>query len=129
MADLVVSFPGGLRWTPSWATSWCTPINRRRGAARARRHSLLAVPGLARHLRGDLRAGLPQGARLADRRPADLQDHERDPATGLVGKVRMAIRLPAGVGQEHHAAIVRSAQKCAVKKAPGAPPVLRHLHR
>ncbi len=50
------------------------------------------------------------------------QEHEVDPDTGLIGTVRMRIRLPAGVGAEHHASIVRSAQKCAVKKHLEHPP-------
>ncbi|HSA23366.1 MAG TPA: hypothetical protein P5076_18045, partial [Myxococcota bacterium] len=70
----------------------------------------VAVPGYLKA------RGLPTGGLQI------LQDHERDPSTAMIGKVRMSIRLPAGVGQEHHAAIVRSAQKCAVKKHLENPP-------
>jgi putative redox protein len=45
-----------------------------------------------------------------------VQDHEADPKTGRLNKVSMKIRLPAAIPQQHHKALIRAAQLCAVKK-------------
>ena len=41
---------------------------------------------------------------------------ERDPRTGLVGKVSLDIEVPPGFPAQYHDALVRAADQCAVKK-------------
>jgi putative redox protein len=123
MSDLVVSFPGGLRvdaQVGDFVVHTDQPAEGGGdGSAPTPFSVFLASLGTCAgiYVLGYLKArGLPtEGLQI-------LQDHERDAASGLIGKVRMAIHLPAGIGQEHHAAIVRSAQKCAVKKHLEHPP-------
>ena len=60
--------------------------------------------------------GLPtEGIRL-------VQRDEADPATGMVTKVRLEIHVPPTFPEKYHAALVRSAEQCAVKKHLEAPP-------
>lgn len=50
------------------------------------------------------------------------QRAERDPRTGLVGKVLLDIQVPAGFPEKYHDALVRAASQCAVKKHLENPP-------
>ena len=45
-----------------------------------------------------------------------------DRATGMVDKVELDIHVPPGFPQKYHAALVRSAEQCAVKKLIESPP-------
>jgi ribosomal protein S12 methylthiotransferase accessory factor len=45
-----------------------------------------------------------------------VQSHEADPQTGKLSKVTLKIEIPPGIPEKHHKPIVRSAEKCAVKK-------------
>jgi ribosomal protein S12 methylthiotransferase accessory factor len=61
--------------------------------------------------------GLPtDGLRL-------VQSLEVDPATGMVAKVQLDIQVPAGFPEKYRAALIRSAEQCAVKKHLEHPPV------
>ncbi len=61
--------------------------------------------------------GLPtDGLRL-------VQALEVDRATGMVAKVQLDIQLPAGFPEKYRAALIRSAEQCAVKKHLEHPPV------
>ena len=51
------------------------------------------------------------------------QKHEVNPQTGKMEKVGIFIELPPAIAQQHHPAILRSAQQCAVKKLIEHPPV------
>lgn len=51
-----------------------------------------------------------------------IQDHRIDPSTGRVENVDLEISLPAGFPREYEAALVRSAELCAVKKHLADPP-------
>lgn len=51
-----------------------------------------------------------------------LQRHEVDPRTGRIAEIKMTLEVPKGVPAEHHAALIRSAEKCAVKKLIEQPP-------
>lgn len=54
--------------------------------------------------------GLPtEGIRLEQRTT-------RDPATGLIGAIQIDIHVPADFPEKYHAALVRSADQCLVKK-------------
>jgi putative redox protein len=45
-----------------------------------------------------------------------------DPATGMVGKIDLEIQLPATFPEKYRAAVIKSAEMCAVKKAIEYPP-------
>ena len=45
-----------------------------------------------------------------------------DPATGMVGKIDIEIQLPATFPEKYRAAVIKSAEMCAVKKAIEYPP-------
>jgi len=51
-----------------------------------------------------------------------VQRMERDPRTGLVGKISLDIEVPAGFPAQYHDALVRAADQCAVKKHLERPP-------
>ena len=60
--------------------------------------------------------GLPtDGIRLVQRLGTN-------PLTGMVGKVGLEIHVPPGFPEKYHAALVRSAEQCAVKKLIESPP-------
>ena len=60
--------------------------------------------------------GLPtDGIRLAQRLRVD-------PATGMVTGINIDIQVPPEFPEKYHAALVRSAEQCAVKKHMEAPP-------
>ena len=52
-----------------------------------------------------------------------VQTTEPDPATGLVGRVRLEIHVPEGFPEKYREALVRAAEQCAVKKHLERPPV------
>ena len=52
-----------------------------------------------------------------------MQRIETDRATGLVGKIALDIQLPPGFPDKYKAAIIKSAEQCAVKKHLEHPPV------
>jgi len=63
--------------------------------------------------------GIPaEGIRL-------VQRMQVDPMTHLVSDVQVTIELPAGFPEKYAAAVVRSAEQCAVKKHFEHPPVIR----
>ena len=51
-----------------------------------------------------------------------VQQMERDPATGLIGTIRLRIEVPPSFPEKYYAALVRSADQCAVKKHLERPP-------
>jgi ribosomal protein S12 methylthiotransferase accessory factor len=60
--------------------------------------------------------GLPsEGIRI-------IQRMESNPFTGMVGKVKLEIQVPQSFPEKYHAALVRSADQCAVKKHFENPP-------
>lgn len=61
--------------------------------------------------------GLPtEGIRI-------VQRMEPNPVTGLIGKVALDIQVPPEFPEKYYAALVRSAEQCAVKKHMENPPV------
>jgi len=52
-----------------------------------------------------------------------VQRMETDRATGMVGKIALDIQLPPGFPDKYKAAVVKSAEQCAVKKHLEHPPV------
>jgi putative redox protein len=59
--------------------------------------------------------------------PADgikiIQRMQSNPMTGLVGKISLEIQLPPDFPEKYKAAVVKSAEMCAVKKHLEHPPV------
>ena len=49
---------------------------------------------------------------------------ETDPATHLVSAVRLTIHVPADFPKKYEAALIRSAELCAVKRALESPPAI-----
>jgi len=47
---------------------------------------------------------------------------EPDPATGLIGRIAIAIHVPPDFPEKYHAALVRAVDQCAVKKHLERPP-------
>ena len=52
-----------------------------------------------------------------------VQRMQSDPATGLVGKIALEIQLPPDFPEKYKAAVIKSAEQCAVKKHLEHPPV------
>jgi putative redox protein len=59
--------------------------------------------------------------------PADgiriVQQTERDPATGLVGTIRLNIEVPPSFPEKYYDALIRAADQCTVKKHLEHPPI------
>lgn len=51
-----------------------------------------------------------------------VQRLEVNPANGMVGKVMLDIQVPPDFPEKYHAALIRSAEQCAVKKHMETPP-------
>jgi ribosomal protein S12 methylthiotransferase accessory factor len=47
---------------------------------------------------------------------------QRDPASGMVGKVDLEIQVPPGFPEKYRPALIRAAELCAVKKLLESPP-------
>ena len=54
-----------------------------------------------------------------------VQRMETDRATGMVGKIALDIQLPPGFPDKYKAAVIKSAEQCAVKKHLEHPPVFQ----
>jgi len=52
-----------------------------------------------------------------------VQRMQSNPATGLVGKIALEIQLPPDFPDKYKAAVIKSAEQCAVKKHLEHPPV------
>jgi ribosomal protein S12 methylthiotransferase accessory factor len=52
------------------------------------------------------------------------QTVETDPATHLVSKVSLTIHVPASFPRKYEAALIRSAELCAVKRSLETPPAI-----
>ena len=51
-----------------------------------------------------------------------VQQMERDPATGLVGTIRLRIEVPPSFPEKYYDALIRAADQCAVEKHLEHPP-------
>jgi putative redox protein len=49
---------------------------------------------------------------------------EVDPATGMIARIGLDIRVPPGFPEKYHEALIRAASQCAVKKHLEAPPTI-----
>ena len=51
-----------------------------------------------------------------------VQRMQSNPATGLIGKIALDIQLPSDFPEKYKAAVIKSAEQCAVKKHLEHPP-------
>lgn len=58
-----------------------------------------------------------------------LQRDHRNPATGMVEKIDLEIRVPPSFPEKYYDALVRSAEQCAVKKHLEHPPAFSVVTR
>jgi putative redox protein len=66
--------------------------------------------------------GFCQARGLSTEGLALVQHHEVDPATKLVRRIRLELRLPKAFPERYRTAIVRAAEGCKVKKTIAAAP-------
>ena len=58
-----------------------------------------------------------------------LERIRRDPASGMVGNIEMEIQVPPDFPAQYHAALVRAAEQCTVKKHLETPPRISTVTR
>ena len=117
MQEMVITFPGGARVDVGFGSHTIhtdqPPQGGGNGSAPTPFATFLASIGACAgiYVLGFCRQrNLPTaGIRL-------LQRIEVNPANGLVGKVALDIHVPADFPEKYRAALVRSAEQCAVKK-------------
>jgi putative redox protein len=121
--DMIISFPGGARVNADFG-GYTVPTDQPpqgggEGSAPAPFALFLASIGTCAgiYVLGFCKQrGLPtEGIRI-------VQQTERDPATGLVGRIRLNIEVPPSFPEKYHEALVRAADQCAVKKHLEHPP-------
>ena len=121
--EMVISFPGGARVDAQFGSFTVKtdqpPGGGGEGSAPTPFATFLASLGTCAgiYVLGFCRQrGLPtDGIRLTQRLGVDR-------ATGLVDKVELDIHVPSVFPEKYHAALVRSAEQCAVKKHMESPP-------
>ena len=121
--DMIISFPGGARVNADFGGYTVQtdqpPQGGGEGSAPAPFALFLASIGTCAgiYVLGFCKQrGLPtEGIRL-------VQQTERDPKTGLVGRIRLNIEVPPSFPEKYYDALVRAADQCAVKKHLEQPP-------
>ncbi len=53
-----------------------------------------------------------------------VMDWDRDPATRLIGVIRITLELPAGFPDKYREAVIRAMDQCAVKRHLDDPPAI-----
>ena len=121
--EMTISFPGGARVDSQFGSFTVKtdqpPQGGGEGSAPTPFATFLASLGTCAgiYVLGFCRQrGLPtEGLRLTQRLGVDR-------ATGMVDKVELDIHVPPEFPEKYHAALIRSAEQCAVKKHMEAPP-------
>ena len=121
--EMVISFPGGARvdaqFGPYTVRTDQPPQGGGEGSAPTPFATFLASIGTCAgiYVLGFCRQrGLPtDGIRVVQRLNSDR-------TTGLVSKIDLEIQVPPSFPEKYHAALVRSAEQCAVKKHLETPP-------
>jgi len=121
--EMTISFPGGARvdaeFGPHIVRTDQPPQGGGEGSAATPFATFLASIGTCAgiYVLGFCRQrGLPsEGIRI-------VQRMDSDPATGLVARIRLEIHVPADFPEKYRAALIRSAEQCAVKKHLESPP-------
>ncbi len=121
--DMIIDFPGGARvdahFGPFIVRTDQPPAGGGNSSAPTPFATFLASIGTCAgiYVLGFCRQrGIPtDGIRL-------IEHPEADRTTGLISTVRLEIQLPAGFPEKYRAAVIRSAEQCAVKKHFEHPP-------
>lgn len=121
--EMIVTFPGGARvdaeFGPYTIRTDQPPQGGGQGSAPTPFATFLASIGTCAgiYVLGFCKQrGLPtDGIRI-------VQRMEPNPMTGLIGKVELDIQVPPEFPEKYHAALIRSAEQCAVKKHLENPP-------
>jgi len=121
--EMEISFPGGARvdarFGPHTVKTDQPPGGGGEGSAPTPFATFLASIGTCAgiYVLGFCRQrGLPtDGLRIVQRLAPD-------PATGMVARIALDIHVPPGFPEKYRAALVRSAEQCAVKKHMETPP-------
>jgi ribosomal protein S12 methylthiotransferase accessory factor len=121
--DMTIRFPGGARvdaeFGPYKVATDQPPHGGGDGSAPTPFATFLASIGTCAgiYVLGFCRQrGLPtEGIHLVQRLEVDRE-------TGMVGRIRLDIQVPPEFPQKYHAALIRSAEQCAVKKHMEKPP-------
>ncbi len=121
--DMTISFPGGARvdaqFGPYTLRTDQPPMGGGEGSAPTPFATFLASIGTCAgiYVLGFCRQrGLPsEGIQIRQRLDVN-------PANGMVEQIRLEIRVPRDFPEKYHAALVRSAEQCAVKKHMESPP-------
>ena len=121
--EMEITFPGSARvdasFGPYTVQTDQPPMGGGTGAAPTPFSLFLASIGTCAgiYVLGFLRQrGLPsEGVRI-------IQRVHSTPATGMVSRVDLEIEVPPGIPEKYHAALVKSAELCAVKKHLEKPP-------
>jgi ribosomal protein S12 methylthiotransferase accessory factor len=121
--DMIIDFPEGLRvdahFGPYTVQTAQPDMNGKPGNAPTPFATFLASIGTCAgiYVLGFCKQrGLPtEGIRI-------IQRMRSNPFTGLVGKIELEIQVPADFPEKYHAALVRAADQCAVKKHFENPP-------
>ena len=121
--DMLIDFPGGARVDAHFGGLTLKtdqpPQGGGQGSAPTPFNTFLASVGTCAgiYVLGFCRQrGLStEGIRLTQRM-------EADPATGLIGRIGIQIHVPPDFPEKYHAALVRAADQCAVKKHLEHPP-------
>jgi ribosomal protein S12 methylthiotransferase accessory factor len=122
--EMIIDFPGGARvdahFGPFTVKTDQPPSGGGEGSAPTPFQTFLASLGTCAgiYVLGFCRnRGMPtDGIRI-------IQRMHNNPATGLVGKVELEIQVPPNFPEKYYAALIRSAEQCAVKKHLENPPV------
>jgi ribosomal protein S12 methylthiotransferase accessory factor len=123
--EMVIDFPGGARvdahFGPYTVKTDQPPQGGGEGSAPTPFATFLASLGTCAgiYVLGFCKQrGLPtEGIRL-------IQRMESDRSTGLVSKISLDIQLPPDFPEKYKAAVIRSAEQCAVKKHFEKPPAI-----
>jgi putative redox protein len=121
--EMVIDFPGGLKvdahFAPFTVETDQPGMNGQPGSAPTPFATFLASIGTCAgiYVLGFCRQrGLPtEGIRL-------IQRMHSNPFNGMLGKVELEIQVPENFPEKYHAALVRAADQCAVKKHFENPP-------
>ena len=122
MDDIVVTFPGGKR-VDAGIGPFVIQTDQEGGAPPPFTYCLAALATCA----GIYALSYLQARGLSSEGLGLVQTHQADPKTGRIAKVRMTLKVPKGLPEEHVAPLLRSAEKCAVKKLIENPPTFEIL--
>ena len=121
--EMIIDFPGGARvdahFGPFTVTTDQPPQGGSQGSAPTPFATFLASIGTCAgiYVLGFCRQrGIPTGGITI------TEQFESDPFTGMISKVLLDINLPPGFPEKYKAAVIRSAEQCAVKKHFENPP-------